>query len=262
MPNGARAHGVGVGQWALAQREAYWHGQLTSQQVQELEAVTGWSWDGPAQRRWESHLAALRRYADTRNVAGMPPNAHIGATRIGEWCRTMRAAYRAETLPPSLAQVLDSVQGWTWTETDEKWRAGVEALLRYVERHGTADAPADTEVDGFALGAWVRRARDDHRTRGLSDDRVALLTALPGWRWTVTAADRWERGVRAVHRYAQEAGHSSPPQAEVLDGFAVGVWVHNRRKEHRSGWLAPERVVELEALPGWSWGRSPRTPRS
>jgi len=44
------------------------------------------------------------------------------------------------------------------------------------------------------------------------------------------------------------------PKGHVEDGFNLGIWIANRRKDHKSGRLSHERVARLEALPGWVWG--------
>ena len=37
------------------------------------------------------------------------------------------------------------------------------------------------------------------------------------------------------------------------DGFKLGLWVANRRKDYKVGRITPERVEALEAIPGWTW---------
>ena len=48
-------------------------------------------------------------------------------------------------------------------------------------------------------------------------------------------------------------GHARVPVDHVENGFALGMWVSARRGEHRRARLAPERVADLERLPGWTW---------
>lgn len=256
LSRSARAGGIDVGRWMDQQRKAYWNGTLTDAEVQDLESVQGWDWDGPARRRWELHLAALRTYAAVHDVGEMPTNVWVGKVRLGEWAQGMQAAHRSGTLPEPLVRSLEDIAGWIWKPEDGRWRAGLAALQHYIEQHGSADPPYDAHVDGVAVGAWVRRMRDDQRAGALGVDRATVLAALPGWRWATTADDRWERAMGAMREYAEQFGHSNPPQSAVHEGFAIGSWVHNRRKEYRSGRLAAERVGELEGLPGWSWGRT------
>ena len=56
-----------------------------------------------------------------------------------------------------------------------------------------------------------------------------------------------------LRRYVDEHGTSKISKSATIDGFRLGLWVRNRRKEFRDGVLPAERVAELEALPGWTW---------
>lgn len=256
ISHSARAGGLDVGGWAETQREAYWGGHLDGEQASRLAAVPGWTWDGAAQRRWQSALAALRRHVADAGRVPVPGNARAGKSRVGAWVHAQRRAHRDGTLPEPLARMVESVPGWVWTEEDARWQLGYAALRRFAAVHGHTEVPRGAEVDGFHLGAWVQRIRLDHRENTLGRDREALLTGLPGWRWTTTTTTRWQRGCSILQAYADRTGHSRPPQSTVVDGFGLGVWVNNRRREYRTGRLAPDRVAHLESLPGWSW--SPR----
>ena len=37
------------------------------------------------------------------------------------------------------------------------------------------------------------------------------------------------------------------------DGFKLGSWVSNQRKNKSKNLLSQDRIERLEALPGWSW---------
>lgn len=243
---------VAVGAWAAARREDYWAGQLRPDQVAALESIGGWSWEGSAQRRWEMALRALQRYVD-RYSQLPPPSAWLRKVRVGAWVEAQWAAHEAGTLPAVLAERLEAVPGWTWAGTGDRWEAGLEALRLYVTEHGSAqDLDRDCDYRGFRLGQWVQRYREDGRAGGLTTAQVAVLEAIPGWRWSADI-DRWERGLSLLQSYAAKNGHAAPPQKVVVDGFALGMWVTNRRRAYQRGLLSPQRAAVLEALPGWSW---------
>lgn len=253
VPAQAMAVGVPLGAWVASCREEYWSGGLTKSQVAELENFAGWDWCGRAQKRWERHLKALNRYADQNDTAMAPANAIFDGVRVGEWARAQRVSFGAGALPESLAERLSALPGWTWTDTaDERWELGLRAVRSYAVTHGTADVSADAEVDGFRVGQWVARCREDHRAGSLSSIRIAALEDLPGWRWSASV-ERWERGVSALRAYIRLYGHASPPQKTVFEGFQLGFWVRNRRLEYRRGQLSAPRIQELEAVPEWSW---------
>ena len=214
--------------------------------------MPGWSWEGISGSRWEKGLAALQSYAVHRDPARIADNARVGKVRLGAWVRAQQEAHRRGTLPPALVSSLESVPGWAWTGEDERWQQGLAVLKRYTDDHGSADVPDGTQVDGLRLDLWVQRVREDHRARSLPREREAALVAVPGWRWA-TAPDRWMKGCAALEEFVRRTGHSRPPQNADVNGFAVGMWVNNRRREYRSGKLADDQAAFLQNLPGWSW---------
>lgn len=67
----------------------------------------------------------------------------------------------------------------------------------------------------------------------------------------------WEQGLAALRAYLGAHGHAQPPtRLVVVDGYELGRWVSHQRDRHRAGTITPEQVAALEALPGWSWGRT------
>ena len=255
VPARAVARGVPLGKWAAACREEYWEGELTVSQVAELESLPGWDWSGGAQKRWEAHFAVLSRYVDQHGAAMTLHSAVFEGVKVGEWARAQRAKFAAGTLPEPLAARLEALPGWIWTGVDERWDLGFRAVRAYLDKYGTANVPTDARIDGFPVGQWVARCREDQRAGSLSPGQTSALADLPGWRWSASA-DQWERGISALRAFVSQYGHASPQQKTTLDGFPVGMWVHHRRKQYRSGRLPPPRANELESLPGWSWGQS------
>ena len=52
-----------------------------------------------------------------------------------------------------------------------------------------------------------------------------------------------------------------PHKTTSEDGYRLGQWVSDRRKDHAKGRLATDRVAKFEALPGWTWdARQPTDP--
>lgn len=70
----------------------------------------------------------------------------------------------------------------------ERWNQYLAALNNYTARTGHARVPAshiEVMPDGTAvnLGAWVGYTRQRQRAGLLSSERVATLSAVPGWEW-------------------------------------------------------------------------------
>ena len=64
----------------------------------------------------------------------------------------------------------------------------------------------------------------------------------------------WEDGLAAVRAYAAGNGHARVPRRYVSpNGHRTGEWVSSRRRDFAAGNLTPERIADLETLPGWVW---------
>lgn len=252
VPSRAIAEGVPIGTWAGEQRRLYWAGQLTGERRRLLEGLPGWAWSGLAEQKWHRGLRALLAYAERTGGTAVPEQLVAGEIRLGEWVAAQRAGHAGGTLPPPVAVALEQVPGWRWKPDNDRWDRGLAALRAYVHRYGTADAPRDVAVDGFPLGTWLVACRSEHRAGSMPPERIAVLEALPGWRWSLSE-ERWQRGLDALRAYLAVEGTACPPQRAVVDGFPVGAWVHARRREHAEGALEDRRRAALEALPGWRW---------
>jgi hypothetical protein len=105
---------------------------------------------------------------------------------------------------------------------------------------------AEGKEDGFTLGRWVSKQRTNKAN--ISSDRIDRLEAL-GFVWDAREA-AWEEAVEVLRQFHAREGHSKVPAAYEVDGFRLGTWVSNRRKEKDT--LSPERLERLEAL-GFVW---------
>ena len=57
-----------------------------------------------------------------------------------------------------------------------------------------------------------------------------------------------------LRRYVVAHGTSNPHQHDVIDGFAIGQWVANRRVDYRKGRLSAERITLFEnEFADWLW---------
>jgi hypothetical protein len=63
-------------------------------------------------------------------------------------------------------------------------------------------------------------------------------------------------GVAHLRAYIAREGHANVPQESVTDdGFGLGVWVANRRRDRRNGRLSAAKIAELNTR-GMVWGSS------
>ncbi|BAH55952.1 MULTISPECIES: helicase associated domain-containing protein [Rhodococcus] len=251
-PAPTRATGIDLGRWVRRIRDVYWHGTLSPDRIRILEALPGWTW-GPARpKSWRSGFLALRRFLEAHRTAVVPETALVDGVALAEWARTQREEHAAGTLAPPRVAALDTLPHWQWDPEMYRWTQGLHTLRDHVRVHGSADVPRSAQSEGFPLGTWIGRCRQDFHAGALAPERIAALEQLPGWRWS-RVDESWLAGLSELRRFIDTHGHAAPSQRYTVGQFRLGMWVARRRREYRAGKLAPDRVTELEALPGWQW---------
>ncbi|MCZ4538370.1 helicase associated domain-containing protein [Gordonia terrae] len=216
-------------------------------------------------RRFDIGIAHLHRYAATHGSSSPPRDETIDGFRIGAWVDSRRTDYRLGRLTPErIRRIETEFPDWRWNVLDAAFAAGIDHLRRYAATHGTSNPRQHDVIDDFPIGQWAANRRADYRTGRLPADRISLFdNEFPDWQWNpqdAASAAAFEAGVAHLHRYRVVHGTSNPRQRDVIDGFAIGQWVANRRADYRRGRLSADRVRRLETeFPNWRWtvqGRS------
>lgn len=254
VPRRVRAGGVALGAWVNRCRDDYWLGALSVEHIRELESVTTWSWGPDRPGTWRHAFDLLADYSARRGTAVLVDETTFDGVDLHTWTVAQRRAYAEHRLPDSSIRLLEGLPGWDWDPDSARWVQGFAAAHLHIKSHGTLEGVGrDTRVGAFRLGHWVQRCREDYRVDTMPAPRSVALEALPGWSWKQPSMESWSDGLQALQRFISRVGHAAPPQGEVDDKFALGWWVTRRRRDYRAGTLSPQRVAELEALPGWEW---------
>lgn len=66
----------------------------------------------------------------------------------------------------------------------DAWEEHYAQLLEYVAEYGTSRVPQSYKIDGFRLGGWLQKQRNNYAAGKLSADRQRRLEELPKWRWS------------------------------------------------------------------------------
>jgi hypothetical protein len=134
----------------------------------------------------------------------------------------------------------------------DSWDEWFGLLESYAKREGNARVPLRHEENGRKLGTWVLGQRESKDEGRLAPDRIAKLSAVTGWSWSVLG-DNWESWYNCLKAYVARTGNARPAISERENGKNIGIWVAHQRKSYADGNLDPERADRLAALEGWSW---------
>jgi hypothetical protein len=132
--------------------------------------------------------------------------------------------------------------------------------VAFQRREGHIKAPAGHIENGVNLDAWIDRQQQHYRMGRVQRqrDHVARLEGIPGWKWSESYAERWDRHYAALVKFVEREGHANAPTKHVEEGVMLGEWVGNQRQ--RYPWMQahrPRRIARLEALRAWTWRRRP-----
>lgn len=126
------------------------------------------------------------------------------------------------------------------------WGYGVSKLAAFKNEHGHCNAPQKYKLDGFNLGSWLSRRRKDFREGKLSGEKINELEML-GVVWDLSRSE-WDKGLKALEQFNAEHGHSKVSARYIFNGFKLGNWLSERRKDYRKCKLAENKIESLNKL--------------
>jgi superfamily II DNA or RNA helicase len=197
---------------------------------------------------WMFWYGLLQDYAEEYGDARPSQRVKFKGCSLGVWVQKQRQ--NIDSHSKERRQLLESLKGWSWDLLTDQWNEGFERLKAYAAKNDHARPALGFKTkDGFTLRVWVSTQRNTKDS--LSPERIALLESLKGWSWDLLT-DQWNEGFERLKAYAAKNDHASPSQDfKTPDGFALGIWVSNKRTGKNS--LTPENKQLLENLKGWSW---------
>lgn len=255
VPQGrSEPDGFRLGSWVNNRRNDHRAGRLTADQIERIEAVSGWSWE-PHDDAFADGLARLRAFATEHGHALVPVSYRSpDGFKLGRWIVTKRVERRSALLDDTRARELEGLPGWSWDPQDDGFEEGLRELHQFAEQRGHTRIPMSYRTDsGFKLGTWAFVRRQDKRNGRLAPTRISALEAVQSWVWT-PLDDVFEQGLRELTAFAERHGHLRvPARHREVDGLVLKNWVNNRRTDYKAGRLSAEEIAAIEAVPWWSW---------
>ena len=148
---------------------------------------------------------------------------------------------------------LDSI-GMVWGNRKEiAWQHGFEVAKKYHDTYGNLMVPGKyTDPDGYPLGQWIIKTRQQKLNGRLKEERVAQLDEI-GMVWNIFDA-KWEKAYALAAAYYEENGNLNIPRSYVTAaGERLGQWVASQQWAYPKGKLTDEQVERLNRI-GMYWG--------
>jgi hypothetical protein len=191
-------------------------------------------------------LARLTAFALREHDTIVPHNHQEGYFELGQWVEDIREL-GLDLGDERRAQLL-AVDGWTWDIEERRVRgdsgadfdARLGELDEFVQLHGHARVPQMVGRKTSDLGIWVKKMRDRHNKRQLSNSQIRQILAFPGWEWDAQYAGFLDN----VDLFRN--AHGRAPANSKL-----GRWVAAQRKKTQEGKQPAKRRKILAELSDW-----------
>ena len=242
--------GCALGSWVSQQRRKKAKSKLCPELEGRLDAL-GMVWDALLED-WEDKFSKLVAYKSEHGHVRVPVRFKTtDGCALGPWVSQQRRKKAKSELCPELEGRLDAL-GMEWDPLLEDWEYKFGKLVAYKSEHGHVRVPNKFKTtDGCALGIWVYGQRRNKAKSELCPELEGRLDAL-GMVWDPLLED-WEDKFSKLVAYKSEHGHVRVPNRfKTTDGCALGIWVHDQRRNKAKSKLCPELEGRLDAL-GMVW---------
>lgn len=131
------------------------------------------------------------------------------------------------------------------------WEDWYALAKEYYKKHGDLRIPRNyVASDGSKLGRWIERQRAAFHGKGtysISGDQISLLDRI-GMQWCLGERKEWDFWYAKAEEYYREHGDLLISKKCSSDGYALGNWIGEQRREYQEGRLKKERCKKLESI--------------
>ena len=249
--------GFGLGRWVSYQRREEKLGKLGRDKKHRLEQV-GCVWNTRnSPHTWEQSFQMLLAYKKEHgNVLVRYNYKTFDGFGLGRWVSYQRREEKLGKLGRDKKHRLEQVGCvWNTRNSPHTWEQSFQMLLAYKKEHGNVLVRYNYKTfDGFGLGRWVINQRREEKLGKLGRDKKHRLEQV-GFVWNPRHAQHtWEQSFQKLLAYKKEHGNVLVRyNYRTSDGFGLGQWVRNQRREERLGKLGKDKKHQLEQV-GFVWG--------
>ena len=192
---------------------------------------------------WEFWFGLLQDFCEQNGNCLVKQRQNFNGFNLGYWVASQRSLLTS--LTDERKKRLDEL-GFVWDAVSANWQRGFTALKAYKEQHGDWLVPKNYKVDGLDLGQWVQTQKTARNS--MPRERKDHLEGI-GFIWDALG-EKWAKGLSALEEYKNQHGDCLVPNGAIVNGYKLGGWVAELRKQKRS--LSPERKEQLDNL-GFVW---------
>ncbi len=244
--------------WITRQRKLYLRNELPEHRIKLLNALHGWSWnyDDVKQSNWDEMFNTLCNYVQETGHARVRDKSTFHGVKLGTWVAVQRRRKVDGTITQNQREQLEALHRWSWNPIEDDWHETYQALLSYLKTNGHIK-PSRRNSKESELSQWIGVQRTSYKHQKISQERIALLGAIPGWTWSArneaTQISSWEKSIEAVRSYSEKNGNVRASKSHKENGIAIASWISTQRKSYQAGSLSPKQIQQLESLDGWAW---------
>lgn len=151
--------------WCAEQKMKRGRGELSCNQIMDLECFPGWSWI--TNSNWTTMFRKLLLFVQTHSR--LP--RHDEEIELIKWCDVVRKKHYQYLTRDQIA-VFNQLPGWSWHVDTETWDESYAQLKEYVQEH-----------DKLPKWEWCDEQRQLQVQDEMSDEKIEKLDQIKGWYW-------------------------------------------------------------------------------
>ena len=246
-----------AGIWQNRQRISKRRGALSTERSAELEAIPGWEW-GADVYTWEEQrnhwIIQYERLHRTPSIT----SKETEEKRAGIWQNRQRTSKKKGTLSTERSAELEAIPGWEWeADAYTLWEEQRHHWIIQYEKLQKTPSNSSKDPEEKRAACWQHNQRTAKKMGALSTERIAGLEAISGWEWGTEREETytWEEQKQNWITQYEKLQRTPSQTSKETEEKRAGTWQSKQRTSKRRGALSTERSAELEAIPGWKWGK-------
>ena len=162
-------------------RSSYRKNKLTSQQILELESISGWKWH--YEDKWEESFQLLQKWVKDHHQLPRSRGSSKTSTlekRLTIFVERQRDHYKHKSrfVGKDRRLALEGLPGWSWDiSLNKKWNSSFDRLQRFIDKN--KQLPKWDSVEHL----WIKYQHKRYKNKTMPLEQVEKLSTLTGWQW-------------------------------------------------------------------------------